>query len=73
MIRASGPRSAVATQRLSSLTHRQEMTFVWPWGREAAKCLGGCKPGAVLSIPFVWAASGFGYRCPLSTGHQKKR
>lgn len=37
MIRASGPRSAVAIQRLLSLTHRQEMTFVWPWGREAAK------------------------------------
>lgn len=62
MIRASGPRSAVATQRLSSLTHTQEMTFVWPWEREAAKFLGGSKPEDVLSIPFVWAAPGFGYR-----------
>lgn len=62
MIRASGPWSAVTTQRLSSLTHRQEMTFVWPWGGEAAKCPGGCKPGAVLFVPFGWAAPGFAYR-----------
>lgn len=62
MIRASGPWSAVATQRLSSLTHTQEMTFVWPWGREAAMSLGGCKPGAVSFVPFVWAAPGFAYR-----------
>lgn len=39
MIRASGPRSAVATQRLSSLTHRQEMAFVWPWGKRSSKVL----------------------------------
>lgn len=37
MIRASGPRSAVATQRLSSLTHRQEMAFAWPWGQRSSE------------------------------------
>lgn len=31
MTKGSGPWSAVATQRLSSLTHRHEMAFAWPW------------------------------------------
>lgn len=42
MIRAPGPRSAVATQRLSSLTHRQEMALVWPWGKSSSKVLRRC-------------------------------
>lgn len=32
MMRQSGPLSAVAIHRLSSLTQRQEMTFGWPCG-----------------------------------------